>query len=182
MLAYDGEATEPIAFNATARELEEAISALVDSNVTVMRVNCSTPELTCSWRITFTEISGDVELLDPDAEGLEGNLPDVLVTEEVRGQHAFDVDGSPAMVRNSEHDNHSGCRAVHLMPLIAVEVLQVLCFCCPDDARLMTRSLWSRTRQTQQRLMHMGAGCMRQLQAKLRHSWCRHAMLTATTC
>lgn len=101
MLAYGGEATEPIAFNAAASELKEAISALVGSNVTVTRVDCSTPELTCEWRITFSEIYGDVELLDPDAGGLDGNVADVIVTEEVRGQDAVDVHGSPAMVRNS---------------------------------------------------------------------------------
>lgn len=109
MLAYGGETTEPIAFDAAASEVASAVETLlafVNSDVTVSRANCSAPELTCAWRITFTEIYGDVELLDSDAGGLEGNAADVTVTEEVRGKDTVDVDGSPTMVRNFKLNVH----------------------------------------------------------------------------
>lgn len=101
-LSYDGETTASIAYDADAFEMASVIgnlSTLGTSNVTAEIANCTTPEQTCSWYVTFVDIYGDVELLEADAGGLEGNAADVTVAQEVMGQDMADVSGSPVTVR-----------------------------------------------------------------------------------
>ena len=101
-LAYDGESTDFIAYNADSTELAAALgnlSTLAGSNVTAETSNCSTPEATCAWRITFVDVYGDAELLTANIDGLGGNAADVTIIEEVKGQNALDIDGSPVTVR-----------------------------------------------------------------------------------
>lgn len=101
-LAYEGESTDSIAYNADNAELAAALgnlSTLAGSNVTAQTSNCSTPEVTCAWRIAFVDVYGDAELLTADVGELGGNAAAVTVIEEVKGQDTLDVDGSPVLVR-----------------------------------------------------------------------------------
>lgn len=101
-LSYEGETTASIAYDADAFEMASAIgnlSTLGASNVTAEIANCTTPEQTCSWYVTFVDIYGDVELLEANADGLGGNAADVTVAQEVMGQDMADVSGSPVTVR-----------------------------------------------------------------------------------
>lgn len=100
-LAYEGETTVSIAYNEGASELTDALrnlSTLSGSNVTAETYNCSVPEETCAWRITFVGVYGDAELLVSDADGLGGNAAAVSVVEEVLGEDASDIVGSPLTV------------------------------------------------------------------------------------
>lgn len=75
------------------------LSTLANTNVTTESVNCSTPEVTCGWRVTFVGVYGDAEMLYADVDGLEGNAAAVSVVEETKGQIAAEVASSPATVR-----------------------------------------------------------------------------------
>lgn len=75
------------------------LSTFAGSNITAEISNCSTPEVSCAWRIIFVDVYGDVELLYANADELGGNAADVAVTEEVQGQDTADVEGSPVTVR-----------------------------------------------------------------------------------
>lgn len=75
------------------------LSTLAGSNITAETSNCSTPETTCVWRVTFVEFYGDAELLTANADELGGNAAAVTVIEEVQGQDTLNIDGSPVMVR-----------------------------------------------------------------------------------
>lgn len=75
------------------------LSTLTGSNITAETSNCSTPEVTCAWRVTFVEFYGDAELLTANIDELGGNAADMTVIEEIRGQDTLDIDGSPVMVR-----------------------------------------------------------------------------------
>lgn len=75
------------------------LSALAGSNISVELSSCSTPQIMCGWVVTFADFLGDIELLVADADRLEGNAAGVLVMEEVQGQDAKDVNGSPVIVR-----------------------------------------------------------------------------------
>ncbi|CAN0173091.1 unnamed protein product, partial [Ectocarpus sp. 12 AP-2014] len=75
-LAYEGEITIPIAYDAIGGDVASALgnlSALADAKVTTETSNCSTPEVTCAWLVTFVGLYGDVSLLEADVEMLEGN-------------------------------------------------------------------------------------------------------------
>lgn len=101
-LSYEGQTTASIAYDADAFEMASAIgnlSTLGASNVSAEIANCTTPEQTCSWYVTFVDIYGDVELLEADADGLGGNAADVTVAQKVMGQDTADVSGSPVTVR-----------------------------------------------------------------------------------
>lgn len=101
-LAYSGETTSPIAYDAGAAEMLQALanlSTLTNTNVTTESVNCSTPEVTCGWRVTFVGFRGDAEMLLANADDLGGNAAVVSVVEETKGQIAADLVGSPAKVR-----------------------------------------------------------------------------------
>lgn len=100
-LSYEGETTVPISYDAFGSELTFALtnlSTLAGANVTTAASNCSTPEVTCAWFVTFVGVNGDLELMEADAGGLEGNAAIVTVSEEVRGQDASDVNGSPMTI------------------------------------------------------------------------------------
>lgn len=101
-LSYEGETTVSIAYDADASEMALALgnlSTLGSSNVMAEIDNCTAPEHSCAWYITFLELYGDVELLEADADGLAGNAADVTVVQEVMGQDMADVSGSPVTVR-----------------------------------------------------------------------------------
>lgn len=103
-LTYKGETTDAIAYDADASEIASSVgnlSALAGSSVTAATVNCSMPEVTCSWKISFGDVYGNVDLLSSDPNGLQGNAAEVTVVEEVQGQVASDVYGSPVTVRNT---------------------------------------------------------------------------------
>lgn len=100
-LAYDGQPTDSIAYDADSDELAAAIgnlSTLAGANITVETSNCSTPEVTCSWLVTFVDVYGDAQLLAAEVDELGGNAADVTVAEEVKGQDALDINGSPVLV------------------------------------------------------------------------------------
>ena len=102
-LTYGGKNTEPIAYDANADDVASAVGSLspfAGSNVTAVTTNCTSPELTCAWHLTFA-LYGDVELLIPDVKDLGGNAAGITVTEEIRGQDATNVGDSPITVRNS---------------------------------------------------------------------------------
>lgn len=101
-LAYSGETTQAISYDAGAADITEALgnlSALANANITTESVNCTTPEVTCGWRVTFSGLYGDAEMLVPDSDGLSGNAADVSVVETTKGQIAAEVGGSPVTVR-----------------------------------------------------------------------------------
>lgn len=75
------------------------LSTLAGSNITAETSNCSTPEVTCAWHVTFVEFYGDAELLTANVDELGGNAADVTVIDEVQGQDTLNIDGSPVMVR-----------------------------------------------------------------------------------
>lgn len=100
-LDFLGDTTAPIAYDAYGSELASALgnlSTLADVNVTAEASNCTTPEVTCAWLVTFAGVYGDVELLEANADGLEGNAPGVTITEKVAGQDTKDIGGSPVTV------------------------------------------------------------------------------------
>ncbi len=100
-LAYGGETTVNINFNDDGNALAAALSNLgtLDATITFSTSDCSTTDLTCtSWLVTFTNLYGDAELLEANADGLVGNAAAVTIAEEVQGQDSMNVGGSPVMV------------------------------------------------------------------------------------
>ncbi|CAM9773581.1 unnamed protein product, partial [Ectocarpus sp. 13 AM-2016] len=110
-LAYEGEITVPIAYDAIGGDVASALgnlSALADANVTTETSNCSTPEVTCAWLVTFVGLYGDASLLEADVEMLEGNAASVAIAEEIKGQAALDIGGSPVTISVVPNDASAG--------------------------------------------------------------------------
>lgn len=102
-LVYRGEATSTLPYNSSASEIRVALGnldTLVGADISTETVNCSTPEVSCSWRITFRGVHGDADPLVPIPESFGGNTAEITVEELVKGQKASDVSGSPATVGN----------------------------------------------------------------------------------
>lgn len=99
-LTYQGETTDPIAFNAIDSVVATALRALstLAITVTVGDSGCTAPEVTCAWLVTFEDFYGDADLLEADANSLGGNAAAVTVTQEIQGQDAMDIGGSPVTV------------------------------------------------------------------------------------
>lgn len=102
-LVYQDEPTDPIGFNAVGSDIASALgglSILGDATITasVVSADCSAPEVACAWLVTFAGVYGDADLLEADADGLGGNAAGVVVVEEVQGQDAMDIGGSPVTV------------------------------------------------------------------------------------
>lgn len=100
-LTYEGEVTSPIAYDADSRDMTATlanISALAASSLIVETTNCSTPEITCGWLVTFIDVYGDVALMSWDDDDLGGNGAELFVMEKVQGQNSSHVAGSPAVV------------------------------------------------------------------------------------
>lgn len=111
-LVYRGEATSVLPYNSSASEIRVALGnldTLVGADISTETVNCSMPEVSCSWRVTFRGVHGDAEPLVPIPESFDGNRAEITVEELVKGQKALDVSGSPATVGNS-----------YLEPLLAI--------------------------------------------------------------
>ncbi|CAM9800578.1 unnamed protein product [Ectocarpus sp. 6 AP-2014] len=90
-LAYEGEITVPIAHDAIGSDVASALgnlSALADANVTTETSNCSTPEA--------------------DMEMLEGNAASVVIAEQIKGQAALDIGGSPVTISVVPNDASAG--------------------------------------------------------------------------
>lgn len=135
-LAYDGESTDSIPYDADSAELAAAIgnlSTLAGANITAETSNCSTPEVTCAWLVTFVGVYGDAELLTADVDELGGNAADVTVTEEVMGQDTLDIDGSPVLVRTPTFQHLSRFGAVYRgwHPNAWIAVVDCFTFCVP---------------------------------------------------
>ena len=99
-LTYQGETTAPIEFNALASDVESALGGLstLTATITATRTDCSDPLATCAWLVTFKDVYGDADLLEANADSLGGNAAGVTVAEEVQGQDATDIGGSPVTV------------------------------------------------------------------------------------
>lgn len=100
-LDYLGDTTVPIAYDAYGSELASALgilSSLEAANITAEASNCTTPEETCAWLVTFVGVYGDAEMLEANTDGLEGNAAGVIITEEVAGQDTMDIGGSPVTI------------------------------------------------------------------------------------
>lgn len=100
-LTYGGETTANIDFDDDGSALAAALESLdaLDATITASTSDCSTSDLTCtSWLVTFTDLYGDAELLEANADGLVGNAAAVTIAEEVQGQDSMDIGGSPVTV------------------------------------------------------------------------------------
>lgn len=100
-LTYQGETTADIDFDAAASDVASALgglSTLADASITATRSDCSTPVDTCAWLVTFDGLYGDADLLAANADSLGGNAAGVTVVQEVQGQDAMDIGGSPVTV------------------------------------------------------------------------------------
>lgn len=99
-LTYQGQTTAPIDFNAANTDVQTALrglSTLTDA-IEATPTDCLDPLATCAWLVTFTDVYGDADLLEANADSLGGNAAGVTVVEEVQGQDAMDIGGSPVTV------------------------------------------------------------------------------------
>lgn len=100
-LTYQGETTVAIAFNAIGSAVASALgglSTLADASIAAEVTDCSAPEVSCAWLVTFSGVYGDADLLEANADGLGGNAAGVTVVQDVQGHDAMDISGSPVTV------------------------------------------------------------------------------------